>query len=295
MGTALTLMKRNLKLYTRDKTSLFFSFLSIGIIIALNMFFLQKMNVDGIVKELPQRRAEAEIFIRGWVLAGIIITATATVPLSMLGIIIEDEEKMCMKSFITSPASRGNLMLGYVLAAIVTGFIMSTLTLGISELFINLSGGNILSFSELLTALGIISLNVFSNASLLFFIICFIKTTNSFSTFGTVFGTLIGFIQGIYLPIGMLPFQVQSILKFIPIFQGTAMMRTLLVNNSMNELMSGVPESIVNDQSIYRGITVYAGSTQITAQMQSFILIGSGVLFMVLSILILMKKRSRDR
>lgn len=295
MGTTVTLMKRNLKLYIRDKTAVFFSLLSILIIIVLNMLFLQNMNVNDIVKELPSRRTEAEIFIRGWVLSGIIITATATVPLSMLGIIIEDEERMCMKSFITSPASRAKLMLGYVLAAIVTGFIMGAVTLGGSEVFIKLSGGNFLSFSELLKAFGIIALNVFTNAALLFCIIRLIKTSNAFSTFSTAFGTLIGFVQGIYLPIGMLPSSVQSILKLIPIFQGTAMMRTVIVSDSMNKLMIGVPANIIKEQNIFRGISVYAGGTQITAPMQSFILIGSGVIFMVLSILILMKKRSRDR
>lgn len=295
MGAAVTLMKRNLKLYSRDKTAVFFSFLSVLIIIGLNMFFLQKMNVDGIAEKLPLRRAEAEIFIKSWVLAGIIITATATVTLSMLGIIIEDQERMCMKSFMTSPVSRAKLMLGYVLSAVVMGCIMSAVTFGISEVFIKVSGGTLLGFIDTFKVFGVILLNVFSNACILFCIVCFIKSTGAFSTFGTIFGTLIGFVQGIYLPVGMLPSVVQSTLKFIPVFQGTAMMRTIFVKDSMAKLMAGVPESIIKQQCIYRGISVYEGNFQFTPEVQSLILIGSGLVFMILSILILMKKKSTDR
>lgn len=48
------LIKRNILVYSRDRSNIFFSLLSMLIIIGLMVVFLGKMNADGVVELLNQ-------------------------------------------------------------------------------------------------------------------------------------------------------------------------------------------------------------------------------------------------
>ena len=80
---------RNLRLYFRDKGSIFFSLLSMIIVIGLMVFFLGDMNIDSITEllgEFPGRDAAADAdnarrLVLAWTCAGILsINAVTAIP-----------------------------------------------------------------------------------------------------------------------------------------------------------------------------------------------------------------------
>lgn len=295
MKTVIMLTKRNMLLYLKDKATVFFSMLSMSIIIGLTIVFLGKMNVDNILEMVSIERKMATYLVNSWVMAGIIVVNSVTVTLGVIRIMVDDEDKNRITSFWVSPVSRSKITLGYILAAFIIGCIFCFITLGISQVYIYLSGGNFLGFNELIKSIVFTVINVFSSSCFVFFIATFIHTNSVFSALSTILGTLIGFISGIYLPMGALPNMVQKVVKCFPIAYGTSLMREVYVKDAMDKVFSGAPAKILNEYTNYMGITVSIGEKQVDSLEKVLILLGSGFIFIILSVVILTNKNIKDR
>lgn len=295
MKTVIMLTKRNMLLYLKDKSAVFFSLLSMLIIIGLTIIFLGKMNVDNILEMVSIERKVAEYLVNSWVMAGIIVVNSITVTLGVIGIMIEDEDRNRIASFWVAPISRVKIILGYILAAFIIGCIFCFITLVISQVYIYSAGGEFLGSMALIKSIIFIVINVFSSACFVFFIATFVHSTNAFSSISTIIGTLIGFIAGMYLPMGLLPNMVQKIVKLFPIVYGTSLMRGVYVKDAMENVFNGAPVEIINEYTDYMGITLSLGGEYINDTKKVLILLGSGFIFIVLSTMVLKKKNIKDR
>ncbi|GKX67165.1 ABC transporter permease [Inconstantimicrobium mannanitabidum] len=295
MKTVMMLTKRNILLYLKDKTTVFFSLLSMFIIIGLMVIFLGKMNVDNVLGLVSVERVKATFLVNSWVMAGIIVVNSVTVTLAVVGIMIEDEDKKRMGAFWVSPVSKFKLTLGYILAAFAMGCVLCFITIGVSEIYIGLTGGSLLSLNAVFKVIGITVVNVFASSCFIYFICVFIHTSSAFSAMNTIVGTLVGFISGMYLPMGMLPELVQKGVKLFPIVYGTSLMREVYVKDAIDVVFKGAPASAINKYKEYMGISVSWGSNSVDSFEKISILIGSSFLFILLALLVLQKRRIRDR
>ena len=78
---------------------------------------------------------------------------------------------------------------------------------------------------------GVILLSVVSSGSMVLLVVSFFKTSNAFAAASTVIGTLLGFLAGIYIPIGTLPDYLQTIVKLFPVSHSAALFRQILMES----------------------------------------------------------------
>jgi len=279
----LQLIKRNLKLYFRDKVSVFFSLLGVFIIIGLYVIFLGKMMI-GYTDEIIG--VNSRFLMTSWIMAGVISVTTITTCNGAFGIMVEDTALNRMRDFKVSPIRRWQLVLSYVISAMVVGMIMSTLTLVLSEVYIYVDGGTLLSFSALLKVFGYIMLSVFSSSAFIFLIMAFIKSQNAFGTASSIIGTLIGFLTGIYIPIGNLPNGVQTIIKIFPLSHSGVLLRQTMMNEAMSL------EYMPDEFRIFLGVNYQINGEFLTNLIHIAYLLISGVVFYLLAIIVVSKKRS---
>lgn len=282
------LIKRNILVYSRDRSNIFFSLLSMLIIIGLMVVFLGKMNADGVVNLLQEfgeerdtiaDRANAEQLIMLWTLAGIVVVNSITITLSMVGIMVEDEVHRKLSSFYVAPVKRGIFVLSYVLAAIVMGIIMCTLTVLVGEAYIMTTGGSLLPVAVLGEIFFYIVLNVFTSASMVFLIANFVHSQSAFGGLSTIIGTLVGFLAGIYLPMGMLPERVQNILKCFPLLHGCSFMREAFTGEILAKTFANYPEELITQYKEYMGITIVSDGNVVSTIFQVAFLLISGIIF----------------
>lgn len=300
----LRLIKRNMLVYVRDRANIFFSLLSMIIIIGLMVVFLGKMNADNVVDLLSEYGgqrdsatdlANAQQLVILWTLAGIVVVNSVTITLSMVGIMVEDEAHKKLSSFFVSPVKRMVFVLGYIIAAILMGILMCVLTFALGEAYIGLTGGELLSPVQMLQVLLYIILNVFTSASLVFLIANFVHSLSAFSGLSTVIGTIVGFIAGIYLPIGMLPERVQMVLKGFPLFYGCSFLRELLTENILAKTFVNCPEQLVSQYKETMGITVIVQDNIVSNQVKVAILVISGIIFIGISIIVQRRRNVMNR
>ena len=276
---------RNLKVFFKDKSSVFFSLLSVFIIIGLYVFFLG----DVMVRSLPGI-ASARFLMDSWIMAGMLAAATVTTTMGAFGIMVQDKEQKIVKDFAASPVSKSSLVGGYIFGALVVGLIMSLLSFLLAEVYILSGGGRLLSPINALKTLGLIVLNTLCSSSIVLFLISFMKSSNAFATASTILGTLIGFLTGIYLPIGQLPKAVQMVVKVFPVSHGAALLRQVMMEAPLADAFSGVPAEAVTEFEQAMGVRLFFGDTAAPPLVSILILLATTLVFYGLSILNLSRK-----
>ncbi len=313
------IIKRNILVYCKDKENVFYTFMSMLIIITLMIVFLGDMNVD-MVKDVIRKMEElmretaipAEYLVPGvrnpeldnenarelvflMIIAGITIVNGISASMGMLSMLSWDEESGRLAAYYVAPISRFALVSGYVVSAICLSIIFSVVTVVVSEIIVVITGGALITPIMALKVLGLIVLNAFSTTAFLFFITSMARTRSAYSGISTFVYTLSGFITGMYVPIGIMPEFVGRILAFIPMSQGSAWMRRIFMNDALHKAFAGLPKDAISKYAEATGMELKIGNTAPSPWMQFVLMFGSGVLFMILSSAMMSKKNVRDR
>lgn len=278
--------KRNVLLYFRDKAAVFFSLLAVIILIALYVLFLGDLTAKGL-PDFPSKKQ----LLTSWFIAGILAVASMSTTLASFGILVEDRANKRNMDFYASPISRAKLLGGYILSALFIGFFMCTFIFIVADIFLLLSGEALLAFDKTIMLVGAILLSVGSSGSMVLLMVSFFKTSNAFAAASTVVGTLLGFLAGIYIPIGTLPDYLQTIIKLFPVSHSAALFRQILMEVSLVDAFSNAPLALKETFLFDMGVNYKISGVKVTKLFSVYYLIGTTILFFVLSLLVISRKR----
>ncbi|ERJ13542.1 ABC transporter permease [Haloplasma contractile] len=290
MNITLALISRNLNVYLRDRTAIFFSFLSVIIIIGLYALFLGDLQVS-IIKSIAGDLEGIEWLVNGWIMAGILTVNTVNITMAALGVMITDVETNASKDFISSPIKRGQVILGYIGAAWILGIVMTLAAFFVVQFFIVFNGGEFLSFIATLKVIGVVIVSVISFSSMLFFSATFIRSSKAYGTFNSILGTLIGFLAGVYIPLGQFPDTVQKVVTVFPVSYSAAMMRQIFIEKPINKVFKHAPAGTMQEYKEFNGISLVFNDYEFSWWLMIGILIALAFLFYLLSVLRLMKNK----
>ena len=169
---------------------------------------------------------------------------------------------------------------------------MSVAALVVAEVYIIADGGKLITLIPLLKLFGVMLLSVFAGSSMIFFIASFFKSNNAFATASTIIGTLIGFLTGIYIPIGSLPSAVQTAIKIFPISHAGALFRQIMMAEPMSISFKNAPLEAVNGFKQVMGVVFYTGGKELSPLANIMVLVATGVVFYILAVIrVSVKKR----
>ena len=144
MKATLNIIKRNILNYIYDPGSVFFSFLSVFILIVVYGLFLSNLQVDRIQESVGEINGISWL-VNSWLVAGLLTVSTFTVPLNILSNMVVDLEKNVFDDFYVAPIKRSSIVFGYTLSAFIIGTIMTMLTFLLGEIVVIIQGGEWLS------------------------------------------------------------------------------------------------------------------------------------------------------
>lgn len=281
------LIKRNLKLFFRDKTAVLFSLLAIAIIVILYAVFLGNVWLDGSMKRI----ADANVLMRFWLVAGLLSVASVTTTLGAFGVMIDDKVREINKDFYSAPIKKSEIIEGYIGSACIIGVVMSLLTALAAEVYLIGKGEGWITPLVFVKVVLLVLLTTVMNTSIVCFLVSFLKSHSAFTTAGTIIGTLIGFLTGIYLPIGALPPWVQTVIKVFPVSHAAALFRQVLMEDTMQRTFAHFPVNELSQFKEYTGVTFRFGSFVVPPWMSVLVLVVTAVLFYGLSFLNMSKPR----
>ena len=280
----ISLVKRNLKCYFRDKASVFFSMLGVIIIISLYLLFLGnliKSSSEAIAGE------SARFLMDSWIMGGVIAASTITTTLGAFGIMVQDQQTKIMRDFKSSPIKRWQLVLSYVISSMLIGAFMSIFTLVLAEAYISIDG-SLLSFTAFLKVLGYMLLSVTASSAIVFFFINFVKSNNAYSAVATVVGTIVGFLTGVYIPIGDLPTGIQTVIKFFPPSHAAVLLRQVMMNEVIP--IGNLPMEF----KLFLGVNLEVNGVVLSNMFHIMVLVLTAIVFFALSLLVVSTRKEKE-
>lgn len=242
--TFVELTGRNIKIFFKDKASVFFSFLSPLIVLMLYVFFLgdlQVMNVNSVLQsyQLSVDQNTVESFVNAWLIAGVLATSCITIALGSLGVMVEDKNKKITTDFAVSPMKGYVVMFSYFAAGFFVTLLLSMCVFAVGIFYLVVSGGFYMTFLNVLETIGIIVLSCLSATLFVLTILTFVKSNSVFSIVSTIVGTLVGFLTGAYMPLNLFPKGVQYFANFIPGSHSAGLFRNVIMSGPLDKLFIG--------------------------------------------------------
>ena len=273
MRTIALLTGRNLRIFFRDRSGVFFSLLSALLLFGLYALFLGNLQVTSLTKQLPSAHPDdIQWFVNVWVFAGITMITTVTTGLASLGVFVDDRGSGRFSDFVVAPLRRWQLIVGYVVSSFIVSMIMTLIVVLAGQLYLLTQGNDLLPAAQLAQLIGYIVLSSAAFAALSSFVATFLKSTGAFAALSTVTGTLIGFLAGAYIPAGALPTGVVNIMNSLPFSQSAMLIRRPYTSNALDAIIGGQTQTSDAIQEFY-GITAHVGNTEITASIAITILL----------------------
>ena len=284
------LVYRHLKLFLKNPVNIILCFLSSLVIISLYFLFIRDFTIKA-VSDYGFISEYNELFVDKLMTSGLLIVIGATSVLSIIFIFVKDQYSGIIKDFLVTPISYIKIVYSYFFASFIVSMIITLLVyIGIELFFVFVYD----SFSSLEVILNSLVIIVCSNiiASLLILIIAlWINNFTSFSTFETLYGVVIGFFTGVYIPIGYYPSIIRNIFFYFPLCQTTSLLRNIQTDTITNDILFNYPyeqHSILYETF---GIHLSLNQNVISIEQQLWMLLIAIILLNLILIFLLQMKR----
>lgn len=283
MSVVLAVVGRNLRLFFRDRLNVFFSLLGAVVLFGLYTLFLGNLQTAGLVDSLPgATTAEVQAFVDSWMFAGIVLITTVTTGLGGLAVLVDDDQSGRFRDFLVSPLRRGQLVLGYLLSAVVVAVVLSVLVLVVSILYLGALRGTWLSAPAIARSLAIVVLSCVAFTALSALIVSFVRTNGAFSGLATIVGTVLGFIAAAYIPIGVFPEGVATVVSALPFAQAGMLLRREFSDETMAVITADAPGAEESLRLMY-GLDLQIGDWSVPAWFVIAVLVGLSLVCTALS------------
>lgn len=283
MNVIYNLVKRNMINYFYDKTSIFFSMLSVFLLILVYVLFLGQLQVNTVIEEVGDIDGISGL-INSWLVAGLIVTSSVTVPMATMSDIVTDRENKVFQDFYIAPIKRSAIVFAYLISSVIIGVMMATLTFLLGMIYVGISSGIWISVFSIFQMFIVIILSSTLFASLSFVVLSFVKTTSAAGTINTLIGTMIGFFAGIYVPFGAFSSTLRQILEVNPAAQVVTLLRSIMMTPYLKIVFEGAPVSSLEGYKEAYGVTTTFFGNSISGVTIGLFIIGWIIIFITIGI-----------
>ncbi len=250
MKTLYVLIKRNTRLFFKDKAMFFTSLITPGILLVLYSTFLGKVYRDSFWLIMPKgfdiSDQLADGFVNSQITSSILAVSCVTVAFCSNMIMVRDKANGCLKDLMISPVKRSTLAFSYYLSSLLSTFIVCFVATGLCLVYIAVTGWYMTVKDVLLILLDVSLLAMFGTA-LSSIINFFLSTFGQISAVNTIVSSGYGFICGAYMPISNFSDGLQHIISFLPGTYATSLVRNHAMNGVFREMKNiGIPKEIID-------------------------------------------------
>lgn len=250
MTTTAVLIKRNIKLFFKDKGMFFTSLITPAILLVLYATFLGNVYRDTFTAGLPQGVTLDEGIIGGLVggqlISSILAVSCITVAFCSNFLMVQDKVNGTIKDLRISPVKPATLSISYYIATLISTLIVCFVAAGVCLGYVAAVGWYMHVSDILYLLLDILLLSFFGTAlsSLINF---FLNTQGQISAVGAIISAGYGFICGAYMPISSFSDGLQKAISFLPGTYGTSLVRNHALGGVFAEMEErGIPTAVVD-------------------------------------------------
>lgn len=294
------LIKRNIKLYFKDKALCFTSLITPMILLVLYSTFLGKVYEDSFRSALEAAGASvSDELIRGCVAAQLISSLLAvicvTVAFTSNMLMVQDKITGARRDLIMTSVKNRTLAISYFAANLFSTLMICGVATAVGLIYMYVSGWYMTFTDIMLLLLDVVLLSLFG-AVLSGIINFFISSNGQMSAVGTIISAGYGFICGAYMPISQFSEGLQKVISFLPGTYATSLLRNHTLRGVFEEMSdSGFPKEVVEGIKDSIDCNLYFFDDKVSISSMYVILIASiAVLFAIyVPMGVLLKRKSK--
>lgn len=285
MTELFALIKRNCKLFFKDKGMFFTSLITPFILLVLYTTFLAGIYRSSFESSVAAAgvTVSPEIInatVAGQLVSSLLAVSTVTVAFCSNLLMVQDKVSGARKDLLVTPVKRSLIAVGYFVSSALVTLIITLGALAGCLIYVAACGW-FMSFTDvILTILDVILLTLFGTA--LSSVIYFSLTTNGqASAVGTIVSAGYGFVCGAYFPINQIDSAfLKNFFSFLPGTYGTSLIRNHSLNGAFNAMSkSGFPAEAVEGIKASLDCNLQFFGKDVSMLAAYLVLIGSVVLF----------------
>lgn len=298
MNRTSLLIKRNVKLFFKDKGMFFTALITPAILLVLYATFLGNVYRDSFLANLPNASSLSEKLINGLVgsqlVSSILAVSCVTVAFCSNFLMVSDKANGTIKDLAISPTKSSTLAISYYVATIISTLTICIIATIICLVYLYAVGFFMSALDVLLLFIDVILLVLFGTA-LSSIINIFLSSQGQISAVGTIVSSGYGFICGAYMPISSFGEGLQKIISFLPGTYATALIRNHSMRGALSELENeGIPSDAVNALKDAMDCNIYFFEHKVDISAMYIILGASTAILLGIYILInVLKKKSK--
>lgn len=284
MSTLPILIKRNVKLFFKDKAMFFTSLITPAILLVLYITFLGNIFRDDFTSHLPDTIKLSDSIIEGLVggqvISSILAVSCVTISFCSNFLMVQDKVNGTIKDLRISPIKSSVLSLGYYMSTLISTLIICFVSAGLCLVYIA-SVGWYMSLTDVFLLFLDILLLVFFGTAFSSVINFFLSTQGQISAVGTIISSGYGFICGAYMPISSFSEGLQKVISFLPGTYGTSLIRNHAMHGVLAEMENqGIPESVIDGIKDSLDCNLYFFENQVSTSMM-YVILGVTVIVLI--------------
>lgn len=250
MKTAITLIKRNIKLFFKDKGMFFTALVTPAILLVLYATFLGNVYKDSFMAGIPPMftlsKKVVDGLVAGQLVSSILAVSCVTVAFCSNFLMVQDKANGTIKDLLITPAKSSVLSLSYYVATLVSTLLVCFTAAALCLGYVALTGWYMSLADVLLIFVDVFVLVLFGTA-LSSIINFFLSTQGQISAVGTIISAGYGFICGAYMPISSFSQGLQDVVMFLPGTYGTSLMRNHALGGVFDQMIKeGIPAQVID-------------------------------------------------
>ena len=250
MSALHALVKRNTKLFFKDKGMFFTSLITPVILLVLYSSFLGGVYEDTFRGVLEGFGAPVSDRLLGGCVGGelassLLAVCCVTVAFCSNMLMVQDKVSGARHDLTITPVRSGTLALGYYIATLLSTLLVCYVATGVCLLYLAKVGWYLTGGDVLCLLLDVLLLVLFGTA-LSSIINHFLSSQGQISAVGTIVSAGYGFLCGAYMPISQFSEGLQKLISFLPGTYGTSLLRNHALRGVFGEMEAqGFPAEAV--------------------------------------------------
>ena len=289
------MIKRNIKVYFRDKSMFFTSLITPIILLVLYTTFLGKVYKDSFIQVLPKGiKLPSKLingFVSGQLVSSLLAVSCITVAFTCNLLMVQDKVNGSIKDITIAPIKRFKIGMSYFISTFISTIIVNLTVLIIGFAFIAFKGWYFNVTDVLLIFLDVVLITLFGSilSSVIDF---FLKSQGQISAVGSLVSAGYGFLCGAYMPISSFNSLLQKVISLLPGTYATSLIRNHFLGSIFREMSKlNLPSELINELKKRFDCTLEFFGHELSIPIMYIILIGSILILTIIYLIINSKKK----
>ena len=296
MKTTVALIKRNVKLFFRDKGMFFTSLITPAILLVLYATFLGNVYEDSFRLGLGGVEISDKLMgacVGGQLISSILAVSCVTVAFCSNMLMVQDKANGSRRDFMISPVKASTISIAYYAATLICTLLICFAATAICLAYLAFVGWY-LSVADILWLLFDVFLLSMFGTALSSVINFFLSTQGQIAAVGSIVSSGYGFLCGAYMPISQFGEGLQRVISFLPGTYGTSLLRNHALRGALAEMEEqGIPAEAVEAMRDAIDCNLYFFENKVDLHAMLAVLASTVVLLLCAYILLNLRKMKK--